>query len=414
MDRKPLLFVSHSSADAAAAETLRAALSVDFDVWLDQFDLRAGDKWQDSIEARIADCHCAVVVLSPSVRQKPDWVNAEAYAFSLRLRVFDPSFRMIPVLLDGFTEAELVAGPLAKSKLAEIQAPTMTSAAIDAQPIIEGFRPVLEQYRAWLPFQSVARSVAALLDELGSNAQEIIADGIGMKLTELHGAVNRSRWLAAALLRSNRDQLEKSHTALAAIMPDRANRIFRIVAPYTWVDPAAADEIIAVGLTPAPPPPPTLAMNAHETHTPRLYVRRASLKVPEWTTVDCDGDFNNEGATPPPLEKMLLENIRQALMTKLGFRRRPTDEEINQRLERFGEPVFAILPPWFATMDPALLTKLRPVFPRVVYVIWTQDPRTDVARKFPPIIRRLPILDEKVEDDVYDMYYRCLAGEPPL
>ena len=123
------------------------------------FDLRVGDKWQDAIESEIAGCHCAVVLLSPNVRKKPDWVNAEAYAFSLRLRVFDPDFRMVPVLLDGFTEAELATGPLAKAKLAEIQAPTMTSAALDVPAILGGLRPVLDQYRALLPFQQIARAL---------------------------------------------------------------------------------------------------------------------------------------------------------------------------------------------------------------------------------------------------------------
>lgn len=417
MARKPRLFISHSSGDNEVARVLHAGLSGQFSVFLDAFDLRVGDRWQDAIEAEIAGCHCAVVVLSPRVRGKPDWVNAEAYAFAMRMRVYDPGFRMVPVLLDGFSEEELTAGPLAKSRLAEIQAPRMTSASIDVAPILDGLRPVLDQYQAMLPFQEVAISLAAVIDDLKVNAQEILATQIGLSLVELQGASNRSRWLAAALLRCQRRQLEDAYRALAPIAEGPAKRLFRIAAPYTWVHPEAARHITLVGLS--APPRLVLAMNATRRETPRLYVRRASLKLPEWTTFDCEAVFGGEGAGIPRMEDMVLGDIRASLAEMLKFPpgAPPTDAELNDEIQEVwrDEPVFVVLPPWFAAMDPGLLQTMRDTFPRLAYLIWTEHPHPAIEQKFPAIVTRLPDLDPVDESRVYRMYNRCIpSGEPLL
>lgn len=416
MDGKPLLFISHSSADTAFAKALAVQLENHFRVWLDAFDLRTGAKWQDAIEAAIAECHCAVVVLSPNVKAKPDWVNAEAFAFSMRMRVYDPRFRMVPILLDGFTEADLVAGPLAKAKLAEIQAPTMTSAKVEIDGVMEGLRPVLDEYQALLPFQRVAITLAAVLDGLQSNALEIVATEVGLPLVQLKGAANPSRWLAAALLKCTREQLQAAYRALVPVAPEHAKRLFRIAAPFTWVDPGAARHITRTGLS--APPRPSLAMNALRRETPRLYVRRASLKVPEWITFECEGVFGDDAGAVTSLADRVADDIRSSLAEKLGYGPgdAPTDEELNKELEdAWGdEPVFVVLPPWFAAMDAALLQTLRDTFPRLAFVLWTQTADDTLAGKFPPITC-LPPLDPDEERSVYRMYARCIPqGEPLL
>jgi hypothetical protein len=410
--RKPRLFISHSSKDDAVAKALCAGLSEHFDVWLDAFELRNGARWQDAIEAQIASCHCAVVLLSPHVREKPDWVNAEAFAFSMRMRVYDPGFRMVPVLLDGFTEAELTSGPLAKSKLDEIQAPSMTSANLDIPAIMEGLEPILKQYQALLPFQEVALSLAALIERLGSNAQEIIATKLGLELVELQGAANRERWLAAALLRADRLKLEDAHLSLAAVAPGAAKEIFRLVAPYTWVDTVAAGHITSTGLS--APPRPTLAMNATRRETPRLYVRRASLQVPAWTTFDCEAAFASGQGALQALEQAILDDIRKSLADTLGHGETvPSDAVLNADLEATPkvDPVFVLLPSWFGRMGAQSLQNLRAVFPRLSFVICTPDPQPDIDQKFPPVVTRLPELKADEERKVYQMYNRCIKGE---
>ena len=417
MPRKPRLFISHSSRDADVAKELHERLSDRFSVFLDAFDLRVGDRWQDAIEGEIAGCHCAVVVLSPKVREKPDWVNAEAFAFSMRMRVYDRTFRMVPVLLDDFTEQELTDGPLAKSKLADLQAVVMTSDHIDVGPILVGLRPVLDQYEAMLPFQEVARSLAAIIGPLDPNAQEVLGTAIGLTIAELKGAAVPSRWLAAALLKCDRQRLEGAYRQLAAVAPGPARQIFRIAAPYTWVDPQAADRITRAGL--ASPPHPTLAMNATRRETPRLYVRRASLKLPEWTTFDCEAVFGASGPATPQLELSLLDSIRRSLAEKLGFAEvdSPSDANLNDELATAwpDEPVFVVLPPWFAAMEPRLLQRLRDVFPKLTYLIWTERPQPGIETKFPPVVLALPSLDPEEESRVYRDYNRCIPrGEPLL
>src|SRR5262245_35486668 len=110
MAPKPLLFISHSSSDTAVAQQLHAGLVGEFKVFLDAYDLRAGTDWQTNIESALVRCDCAIVMLSPSVRAKPEWVAAEAYALSLRQRALDSGLLIVPILLPGFTADDLSTG----------------------------------------------------------------------------------------------------------------------------------------------------------------------------------------------------------------------------------------------------------------------------------------------------------------
>lgn len=417
MSQKPRLFISHSSKDNVAAETLKAALDPHFSVFLDKVDLRPGDSWQESIETELLGCHCAVVMLSPNVIANPHWVQAEAYVFSLRLRLLDSEFRMVPVLLDGVTEDDLNTAQLAKAKLASIQALKMTTGSIDATPVLDGLAPVLQQFQALQPLRAVAISLAEVIDkQLGINAQELIAECLEIELSDLQRAKARSRWLAASLLRCTRAQLEKVHKALTPAAPDAAKQIFRKVAPYTWVDPGAAT-MIASAAVESPKPP--LAMNATRVETPRIYVRRASPGPGEWTPVDSDGDFAKDDGVERTVDDMIIDNVRRALARSLGFdsNSEPSIADVNMELEtaKPGEPVFVLLPPWVETMGPDLLQRIAPTFPAVVYLLWTNQPLTTSGQKLPPRLKCLPVLTAAHEQSVYRMYDRCIPkGEPLL
>jgi hypothetical protein len=142
------------------------------------------------------------------------------------------------------------------------------------------------------------------------------------------------------------------------------------------------------------------------------------MKLPEWWTLDCDGDFSQSAAQLPAIETMLLDNVRGSLAEKLGFRpgEAPTDAELNTELDASldgNEPVIVLLPPWFSKMDGTLLPRLRGVFPRIAFLLWTETREQPLAAKFADLVL-LPELDPLFEKRIYRLYDRCLAGESVL
>ena len=75
--RQPSVFVSHSSADAAAAKRVAEALEIArFDVWLDSSDIRLGVLLRNELHQAIAKSR-AVVLLWSEAAVKSRWVAAE-------------------------------------------------------------------------------------------------------------------------------------------------------------------------------------------------------------------------------------------------------------------------------------------------------------------------------------------------
>ena len=71
------VFVSHSSADAAAAKRVREALeAARFDVWLDSSDIRLGVLLRNELHEAIAKSR-AVTLLWSEPASKSRWVAAE-------------------------------------------------------------------------------------------------------------------------------------------------------------------------------------------------------------------------------------------------------------------------------------------------------------------------------------------------
>src|SRR5688572_4943601 len=203
MAPNPLLFISHSSGDTAAASDLRTGLLEEFAVFLDAYDLRAGNNWQKSIETALVKCDCAVIMLSANVKARPDWVAAEAFALALRQRELDPSLLIVPLLLPGFTAQDLSAGPFGPAKLNTLQGLSVDPAAFDLQPLRDALTPVRENYHARLPLQAVTLSLGSVIENLGESSREIIAKSLALDKGQLTNAVNPSQWLAAKLLRSD-------------------------------------------------------------------------------------------------------------------------------------------------------------------------------------------------------------------
>jgi hypothetical protein len=114
MASKPRVFISHVNGDPSGEQIwpqLRKALTTaGFDVLVDRELLKPGDRWRSEIYSWIGLCNAAVVLISRQAIADPNkyWVARETACLICR-RYLDPGLRIIPVLLDGITFAELDA-----------------------------------------------------------------------------------------------------------------------------------------------------------------------------------------------------------------------------------------------------------------------------------------------------------------
>ena len=409
--RYPNLFVSHSSSDTAVAKTIATSLADRFTVFLDAVDLRAGQNWQEKIERAIIACDAAIILLSPAMLARPAWVGAEAYFLSVRRRYFDPSLLVIPVLLPGFAAADLAAAAISPANLDEKQAVAIDPAALDLTALDLALAPIVQEYKARLPYQEIEEHVASLLAPLDVHAMGLMADALALSRDDLALLYDTKRWLAGQLLRADLIRLEEAHRTLHERDPAMASQVFRVVAPYRWVHEAAAKTLTREAI--ADPPKKPLGMNATEPVTPRLYVRRASMRVPEWWTFACDGDYS-QLPQPPKLQDMLLDNIRRTLAEKLRFKKPdPTDAQLKAELQLTPEgrrPIVVQLPDWFAAMDGAALKAVRDVFPEFTFLFWTAKPDATLASRFADLVM-LPAFDSDEEERIYRAYGRCLGDD---
>jgi tetratricopeptide (TPR) repeat protein len=93
------VFLSYSSADAAAVESIACRLrEVGIGVFFDRWDLVPGEPWQEALEGALGQSDSCAVFLGSA--DPGPWHNEEVRA-ALDRRTHNPSFRVIPVLLPG-------------------------------------------------------------------------------------------------------------------------------------------------------------------------------------------------------------------------------------------------------------------------------------------------------------------------
>lgn len=92
-------FISHTSTDKPIAEAFAQELFANgVDVWLDKYEIRAGDSLSDRIEDGLKQVDAVVILLSSNA-VKSKWVREEL-RMALQRRLQDENFMIIPVLLD--------------------------------------------------------------------------------------------------------------------------------------------------------------------------------------------------------------------------------------------------------------------------------------------------------------------------
>jgi len=101
-------FLSYNSTDKDTVRLVAGRLAeCGVDVWFDEWRLRPGETITGGIESGIASCDVFILFWSANARES-NWVDTELRA-AIRRRVNDPSFRVVPLMLDQTCLPTLVA-----------------------------------------------------------------------------------------------------------------------------------------------------------------------------------------------------------------------------------------------------------------------------------------------------------------
>ena len=97
------VFLSHNSRDKAIVERIAERLKrAGIEPWLDVWYLAGGGKWQEELAAALDASSSCAFFLGPN--DVGAWAHEELSVARDR-SAKDPSFRLIPVLLDGLPES---------------------------------------------------------------------------------------------------------------------------------------------------------------------------------------------------------------------------------------------------------------------------------------------------------------------
>jgi hypothetical protein len=405
--RKPRVFVSHSTPleDPARKGFLDAVCQAldaqGYHVLVDYKELKPGDWWYQRLNTWLADCDAAVVLLSRrAVSDHPWWVRHESSVLTWRKRL-QPSFLLVPALLDDVTQADLATSELAPLKLPEFQnfRPQTAQEIADALGV-----PVAP---ARTPLEQWVERLADMLEN-GRRKQEDdalleLSQEMGIPEPPHNPAVPRSKALSREIARllacqGLRFLFGHLNNLILAFDDKTLRTLLQAVAP-AWISPGAAVQLTELS-TLAPPWSAVINGNEIPCFTGRLYVQRAFWPEITWIV------FHSQGAVDQSLDTTIdsiLEDIRNHPKVRQRTKQSPDDFLATTKLR-----VFIVLHVKVLKGD---LEKLQKRFPKATFLFsggaelveadWMNHPRLRVIR---------PFLDPEVEEDALQHYDDCRSA----
>ena len=416
-DLKPRLFISHTSKSDAATERLvclrEALLERGFDVIVDRDHLGPGDEWRREIYTWLGLCDLAVVLIARRALDPANpWVSREASILMWR-RALDPTFRVVPVLVDGVTLEDLESGPFRDLLLAEMQGEVVTAGAdlawtgeLADSLAARSLRP------GGAPVDALARPIALQLQELPEWLLREAAELADVPLGPWKPQEDLPLRLAVQLLHLGLEDgfAALDHLAAGGMAPDRLGTLLDLVAP-SWVDLCAAHCLAATAAR--RDEKPVLWLNAESDFAAQMFIRRASGRPPrvDWPRVPLAAVVNDDGA------EGLAAQLRAALREKLRLvpdaLAANEDARLDALLEnhrRNGRPIFVVAR--HSTGLAMHLDRLKALFPALTFLVLggQEGVGEDLPPGFVPIVPPLAPGDEDHARGHYDFVRAQFTG----
>ena len=331
---------------------------------LDQALLKGGDDWRQEIHTWMGLCHSALVLFSPGVSARPDWVRKEAAILEWR-QTLDPGFVLIPVLLPGFAIdqlGQLGLNPVFLQRLQLVEGDTADALFDQIKALLQ---PLLGKAQRDAPLRKLVNQLEALLGSLTpAQCEDAVAD-LGGDVRPWSAQVSPQEHLARTLLEAPLDDVVRV-LAEAQFVLGRAGvlKVFDLLSAF-WVQPEAAarlPEVVARA-----PSRRAAAVNSLRPETGRFYIWRGLGRYPPGCKAfDLLNQFNENPA------KEAQEQVFKHFRAKLPDLK---DEEIQRQVDRFcgptsAEPVFLLLA---GPVPPATLRLLQDAFPGCTFLLLSPE-----------------------------------------
>jgi hypothetical protein len=407
------VFVSHSSHAPDALDRLEVLVKGlrggknGFEVLFDKEQITEGARWREAINAMLAECDAAVILVTPDALQSP-WVLKEATILRWRYDR-DPKFPLFPVVSANVDRAELKKNRLWDPvDLPAIQFVASDDPAGTAASVRKRLAPLATQLRP-APLDLLVDEIASLLAKASPShllsAFESLNERIPFGVSDQHQrlAYAIARWI----LRQSPPALERMATALALLgktfPADDACQILDLVAPM-WVELDAASWFVRADWRHAgfrdiaiacKRPAPTLQQYVDRAHLPWRPPR-------VWLLNGITG-----GAHAHDIAQELRNVLRPHLEARL--RRRLDDSDIDEIVGQAEARFYVALP---LPDDRQVVTTLQDQYPHVTFVFFVQ-PEMCLPYGTPPVAAGVgwvdPSLDPRLEEDVFRDHDNALA-----
>lgn len=370
------VFISHSAGDAGLVKKLVPLLEAGLKkidgrtkILVDVEGLKAGRPWRRDIHSWMVRCNAALVLLTPKVLAKSDWVVKEADFFSVFADV-NPQFRLWYARADGVTDAQLDAAgfapaniktqqllqtPFAKNRLDDLV--TELCASLPTMPSVTEDEAVLDRLEDLLAQEPVKKACRRM------------AERLSVPIPGTWGA-DQTDVIAALTARAALNQRSERKMAIGALLfalpwlvPEHKRPFVNLLAPL-WVSRAAANRLR--DCTPDPARPDTcgatviIAGDQLPKFTGEMYVRRAFGVSDESFIIQRIGGV---------LGGDLFAGIKESLCTWArngGWAETYDDDvEVVKKLRDYPLPIFV---PLGFQPDPVTCDALREAFPRFLFL----------------------------------------------
>lgn len=311
------IFISHSSrqepVEKALLELLRKEVGDNVKLLLDQDLLRGGDDWRQEIHTWMGVCQAAVILFSPGVLAQPKWVRKEAFILEWR-QTLDPKFLLIPVLMPGFTRADLAKVEFDPAHLDRLQLTTdkqtlgETAEALCGQ-ILAALKPLLEGAVAANALGPLVDSLAAELAPLTVNQCAVACTALAAKDTVWTPVVPPHEQLAYALMNAPLSAAARTLSSLDGTLKERTAVAASILAAF-WVRAEAASRLLVASRR--PPGCRSAVLNTDRVDIADYYIWRALSSFLRGKK-RCSVQINDPEHPAMDVYSQVIEHFRQQL-----------------------------------------------------------------------------------------------------
>lgn len=370
------IFISHSSDNSALAKAVSERLlrPPQLKVLVDLSGLEAGKPWRRQLHEWMARCGAGLVLLTPAVLARPEWVLKECIILGWRLDL-EPTFSLFFALAPGVTRDQFDRSGFRLAQLTETQfLPGNLADLAQVDALVDAVRARLPPVQPATPYDKLIEALKALLimaDPQGAT-YAAIASHLGVEGPVSWGPDQRDM-LADTIARAivqGRDQsfaIDQLMNRIGAWTREHRTKLVNLLVPY-WIEPDAASELLHRAPPRAPPQPAIAGPGA-------LTIKGAY--VPEFTAYMTvrrayggrESDFKRAEAVGlgggdlfGEISKELCDHARRRGWVAAALN---DDEKVVEALRKSPAPVFvplAVLP------DPETVRLLSAKFPRVLFL----------------------------------------------